>query len=49
MLVARSYGDPGRFEEICERLLTGLGISSRGESRAKKESRRSRKAGSPLA
>ena len=27
MLVARSYGDPRRFEEIADRLLSGLGIS----------------------
>ncbi len=26
MLVARSYGEPRRFEEIADRLLTGLGI-----------------------
>jgi len=28
MLVARSYGDPRRFEEIADRLLEGLGIVS---------------------
>jgi hypothetical protein len=26
MLVARSYGEPRRFEEIADRLLEGLGI-----------------------
>jgi TetR/AcrR family transcriptional repressor of nem operon len=28
MLVARSYGEPRRFEEIADRLLAGLGIST---------------------
>jgi TetR/AcrR family transcriptional repressor of nem operon len=28
MLVARSYGEPRRFEEIANRLLEGLGIPS---------------------
>ena len=28
MLVARSYGEPRRFEEIADRLLEGLGISA---------------------
>jgi TetR/AcrR family transcriptional regulator, transcriptional repressor for nem operon len=28
MLVARSYGDPRRFEEIADRLLEGLGIEA---------------------
>jgi TetR/AcrR family transcriptional repressor of nem operon len=28
MLVARSYGEPRRFEEIADRLLAGLGVSA---------------------
>jgi TetR/AcrR family transcriptional repressor of nem operon len=28
MLVARSYGEPRRFEEIAERLLAGLGVNA---------------------
>jgi len=35
MLVARSYGEPGRFEEMAERLLSGIGIDAgRPASRA---------------